>query len=161
MLKKLLFVALASSSFAFAGAISQSMVPLNGTVVAIADGDTLTLLDSNFVQHKIRLAYIDAPEKSQAFGEASKKSLSNLAYSKQAQAYCPSIDRYQRRVCEVVVEGLNVNRAQVFHGMAWVYAAYAPKNSPLLELQAQAREQQLGLWRDDEPVAPWEFRRKK
>ena len=47
---------------------------LIGEVVSVSDGDTITLLDANKTQHKIRLAGIDAPEKSQAFGQASKKS---------------------------------------------------------------------------------------
>jgi endonuclease YncB( thermonuclease family) len=36
---------------------------LEGRVVSVADGDTITLLDSNRQQHRIRLAGIDAPEK--------------------------------------------------------------------------------------------------
>jgi endonuclease YncB( thermonuclease family) len=47
-----------------------------GRVVAVADGDTLTVLDSNNLQHKIRVAGIDAPEKGQPFGDRSKQSLS-------------------------------------------------------------------------------------
>jgi len=45
-------------------------------VVALSDGDTITILDTAKVQHKIRLAGIDAPEKGQAFGERSKQNLS-------------------------------------------------------------------------------------
>ena len=60
---------------------------LVGQVVGVSDGDTLTLLDGNRTQHKIRLAGIDAPEKAQAFGQASKKSLSGLVYRKQVTVY--------------------------------------------------------------------------
>ena len=42
---------------------------------AAADGDTLTVFDTNMVQHKIRLHGIDAPEKSQAFGTKAKDAL--------------------------------------------------------------------------------------
>lgn len=51
---------------------------ISGRVVSVADGDTITVLDANKVQHKIRLAGIDAPEKSQAFGQRSRESLAEL-----------------------------------------------------------------------------------
>ena len=56
---------------------------LTGKVVKITDGDTLYVLDANFKQHKIRLAGIDAPERKQAYGLASKKHLASIVVSKQ------------------------------------------------------------------------------
>ena len=50
---------------------------IEGRVVGVADGDTITVIDDNKVQHKIRLAGIDAPEKKQPFGQRSKQSLSD------------------------------------------------------------------------------------
>ena len=61
---------------------------IQGGVVAIAYGDTITLLDSNRQQHRIRLAGIDAPEKAQPFGQRSKQHLSELAFGKEAKADC-------------------------------------------------------------------------
>ena len=48
---------------------------LTGKGVKITDGDTLYVLDANYQQHKIRLAGIDAPERKQAYGLASRKHL--------------------------------------------------------------------------------------
>jgi len=62
-------------------------------VVSVADGDTITLLDSNRQQHRIRLAGIDAPEKAQPFGKRSKQHLSELAFGKEAKADCYKVDR--------------------------------------------------------------------
>jgi endonuclease YncB( thermonuclease family) len=62
-------------------------------VVSVADGDTITLLDSNRQQHRIRLAGIDAPEKAQPFGQRSKQHLSELAFGKEAKADCYKVDR--------------------------------------------------------------------
>ena len=56
---------------------------LQGKVVSIADGDTITVLDANNKQHKIRLHGIDAPEKAQAFGQKSKQSLHQLINKKE------------------------------------------------------------------------------
>jgi endonuclease YncB( thermonuclease family) len=47
-----------------------------GRVVGVADGDTITVLDEQRQQHKIRLAGIDAPEKRQSFGNGAKQRMS-------------------------------------------------------------------------------------
>lgn len=67
---------------------------IQGKVVAITDGDTITVLNANKYQHKVRLAGIDAPEKRQAFGQASKKSLSGLAFGREVTLDCGKRDKY-------------------------------------------------------------------
>ncbi len=69
---------------------------LTGTVVAVADGDTITVLDSNNRKHRIRLGGIDAPEKSQSYGQRSKQSLSELVYDKNVTIQYEKQDRYGR-----------------------------------------------------------------
>ncbi len=59
---------------------------VTGRIVAVADRDTLTLLDETRQLHKIRLAGIDAPEKKQGFGQKAKSALSTLAYGEAATA---------------------------------------------------------------------------
>jgi endonuclease YncB( thermonuclease family) len=49
--------------------LSAYAAGLTGCIVGVHDGDTVTLLDSNKQQHKIRLKGIDAPEAHQAFGQ--------------------------------------------------------------------------------------------
>jgi hypothetical protein len=93
--------------------------------VGVADGDTITLLDNNRQQHRIRLAGIDAPEKAQPFGQRSKQHLSELAFGKQAKADCYKIDRYDRDVCTVYVDGKDIGLAQIDAGMAWWFRKYA------------------------------------
>src|ERR1035437_10967195 len=77
---------------------------INGRVVSVADGDTLTILAADNVQHKIRLAGIDAPEKKQPFRGRSRQHLGHLAHSRDVTALCNKIDRYRRRVCKVMVQ---------------------------------------------------------
>ncbi len=134
---------------------------IGGLVVAVADGDTLTLLDANHQTFKIRLAAIDAPEKSQAFGNRAKQTLSRLCFGKEAIATIETIERYGRYVAEVYCEGVNANEALLSEGMAWVYTQYAKKFPHYKALEDAARQQRLGLWADANPIPPWEFRRKK
>jgi micrococcal nuclease len=125
-------------------------------VIGIADGDTLTLLVDR-KPLKIRLGDIDAPEKAQAFGERSKQSLSDLCFGRDATYKAQTIDKYARTVARVTCGGVDVNRAQVERGMAWVYDKYNTDRS-LSAVQANAKAGSMGLWADKSPVAPWVFR---
>jgi len=139
---------------------------ITGRVVGVADGDTITVLDADKVQHKIRLSGIDAPEKKQAFGNRSKESLSELAVDKTVNVETSKRDRYGRQIGKVLVNGRDVNLVQVERGMAWFYRQYQRDQSPndrrLYEAaEDAAKADKRGLWRDAEPVPPWEFRRNK
>jgi endonuclease YncB( thermonuclease family) len=138
-------------------------VTIAGQVVGVADGDTITVLDADKVQHKIRLAGIDAPEKKQAFGNRSKESLSDLAFDKTVIVETNKRDRYGRQIGKVLVNGQDVNLVQVERGMAWFYRKYQREQSPNDQRLYEAAEDaakagRRGLWLDVVPVAPWEFR---
>ncbi len=128
-----------------------------GKVIKIADGDTLTILAAN-QQLKIRLSDIDTPERKQPFGTRAKQALSELAFGKQARVVEVTVDRYGRIVGRVYVDGRDVNRELVAGGFAWVYRKYS-KDADLLRLEAEAKQNGLGLWADPNPIPPWEWRR--
>lgn len=135
-----------------------------GRVVHVQDGDTLTILDEDRRQHKIRLSGIDAPELGQPFGRSSRRVLVDLAVGRQAAATCHKRDRYEREVCTVSVDGVDVGQQIVGEGMAWVFTRYAselPRQQRLAYQAGQeaARAGRTGLWADAEPVAPWDWRK--
>jgi endonuclease YncB( thermonuclease family) len=138
--------------------LSAQAETLEGKVVKIADGDTLTLLTSSNQQVKVRLAGIDTPERKQPFGNKAKQALAKLAFQKQVLVEVDTKDRYGRTVGVVFVDGQNVNAELVRQGMAWVYRKYN-KDKALYELEAKAREKELGLWLKENPIPPWEWRR--
>lgn len=149
--------------FASAPALAGAEI-ITGTVVGIADGDTVTVLDEQHRQHKVRLAGIDAPEKTQDFGNRSKRSLSELAYRRQVTVETTKADRYGRQVGKVIVAGQDVNLEQVHRGMAWHYKAYQQEQSPVdrqayATAEDAARSAKAGLWVMRDPTPPSEFRR--
>lgn len=153
---------LAAGVFAFLP-LWASAGTLQGFVVGISDGDTITVLDASKTQYKVRLAGIDAPEKKQAFGTASKESLSDLVYKRQVQIEYQKEDRYGRIVGKVMVDGIDANLAQVRAGLAWHYKAYQKEQSEEGRLEysraeAEARGVGKGLWLDGRAVPPWEWR---
>ncbi len=128
-----------------------------GKVVAVADGDTITVM-RDLVPVKLRLLEIDAPEKKQAFGARSKQSLSDLCFNKTATLIEKGRDRYGRTLARVSCEGVDANAEQVRRGMAWVYDRYVTDRA-LYAVQTEARDAGRGLWSDPDAVPPWQWRR--
>jgi endonuclease YncB( thermonuclease family) len=135
-------------------------------VVAISDGDTLTVLDESKSRHRIRLLGIDAPEGTQAFSRRSRQSLAELTFQRQVAVDWQKRDRYGRIVGKVMVDGLDVNLLQIRRGYAWHYKEYQRDQTPedrilYAEAEITARAAEAGLWAGAAPVPPWEFRRTK
>jgi endonuclease YncB( thermonuclease family) len=148
--------AIAICGFHFSVAQAETLV---GTVVGIADGDTLTIVNNDRQEVKIKLAEIDAPEKYQAFGARSRQSLSDLCLGKQAEIIAQVKDRYERTLARVKCAGVDANTEQVRRGMAWVYPRQV-KDHNLYIMQHEAKVKKRGLWVDSSPTAPWEFRKR-
>ncbi len=137
---------------------------LQGKVVGVADGDTITVLDATNTQHKIRLQGLDAPEKAQPFGQKSKQSLHQLVHSKHVIVEFQKKDKYGRTVGKVLFNGTDICLEQIKLGMAWHYKQYEseqPKEDREIYAQAElsARTQAIGLWKDKNLTPPWEFRK--
>lgn len=152
-----------------AASLASSAIALEGRVVGVSDGDTITLLDAGNKQHKIRLAGIDAPESGQAFGNRAKQALSDCAFGKKATTEGTKIDKYGRTVAKVIVGGVDCNLRQIELGFAWHYKKYENEQTPIdRRSYANAEERAValksGLWADlatgvlAKPVPPWEWR---
>ena len=151
------------ASLALAFSLSATAGTIKGRIVSIADGDTVTILDTTNKQTKIRLMGIDAPEKKQAFGARSKQSLSDLVFNKQVTVDFSKQDKYGRTIGKILVNGLDANLEQVKTGMAWHYKQYAKEQTAsdraaYAEAETLARAEKRGLWVDSEPMPPWEWR---
>jgi endonuclease YncB( thermonuclease family) len=134
---------------------------LTGKVVHIADGDTLTILDADKMQHKIRLHGIDAPESKQAFGTKAKEALASKIHEKTVRIVWKEKDQYGRIVGDVHLGDRNINIEMVRDGFAWWYKTYAPKSKTLEAAEEEAQKAKRGLWHDKNPEPPWEFRKKE
>lgn len=142
------------------GAAGAAPYELRGSVVGVHDGDTITLLDASKVQHKVRLAEIDAPELKQAHGQDAKQALSKMVFGKSVVVNVANRDRYGREVGNVLVNGVDVNGSMVRYGYAFCYRAY--KHRPEVEkYEDEARESKRGVWADKSRVYPWDYRKKK
>jgi endonuclease YncB( thermonuclease family) len=136
---------------------------IQGRVVDVSDGDTVTVVDANSTQYKIRLTGIDAPEKAQAYGQKAKESLSDLVFGKLVEVEWSKQDRYGRIVGKIKLNGVDINLEQIKRGMAWHYKQYQKEQSPedrvaYAQSESHARDQGVGLWQDPTPIEPSVFR---
>jgi endonuclease YncB( thermonuclease family) len=133
---------------------------LQGRVVKVADGDTITVLDATNMQHRIRLDKIDAPEKSQPFGDSSRKHLAALVAGKIVEVEWTKKDKYGRilgTVWAMLPVRTDVNLQMVEDGFAWHYKHF--DNTPsYAAAETSARKAKRGLWKDPAPIPPHIFR---
>ena len=136
---------------------SSACADFTGKVVGVADGDSITVLRGRD-QVSVRLVDIDAPEHGQPFGNQSRRALQTLVKGQTVLVVERGQDRYHRTLARIYRGDLDVNAEQVRQGMAWVYRHYSDDRS-LQRIEAEARKQGRGLWRDPKAVPPWEWRK--
>ncbi len=146
----------------FLSGISHAQAPIQGKVVSVADGDTITVLQDS-KQYKIRLYGVDTPEKKQDFGQKAKQFTSGMVFKQHVKVVAYDIDRYGRTVGMVYIGQECLNEELIRNGLAWVYKRYCSESfcNNWLQLEQEARTNKLGLWIYDNPVPPWDFRKGK
>jgi endonuclease YncB( thermonuclease family) len=133
----------------------------SGKVVGISDGDTITVLRDR-TPVKIRLRGIDCPETGQDYGSRAKSVTSELAFGKVVTVHPRRKDRYGRTVADVILpDGRVLNHELVRRGVAWWYRKYAPRDTTVARLEADAKAARIGLWSQPDPTPPWDWRRSR
>ncbi|MGD0887478.1 MAG: thermonuclease family protein [Thermodesulfovibrionales bacterium] len=143
---------------------------LQGKVMQVKDGDSLVIAPVEGGQFfTCRLYGIDAPETShprfgqpgQPYGEEAMKELKELILGQTVEVTLTGKKTYRPKECIVRKDGTDVNLEMVKSGYAWADRHYlrGPYASAYLDAESEARAKKLGLWQDNNPVPPWEFRR--
>jgi len=136
---------------------------IEGKVVSVHDGDTVTVVDQDSKKFNIRLQGIDAPELKQEFGAASQKNLSGMVLGKQVSILWNKVDKYRRTVGTIMLDGRDINIEQVKAGVAWHFKKYEDEQSPTerhtyAAAELSARAAKLGLWKNENPLPPGDWR---
>lgn len=134
---------------------------ISGRIVRVADGDTVSLLDGDNAQHRIRLFGIDAPELDQPHGDRAREALAAMVSGRRLGVVVVETDDYGRLVGTLYADGGNINLAMVQQGHAWWYQHFARHERPLEAAQRSASDARRGLWAGSEPVPPWDWRRQQ
>ena len=140
--------------------------PLHGRVIAVADGDTVTVLDAQQRRHRVRLLGIDAPEQAQPWGAEAGAHLKALVLQHEVQVDFAKTDRHGRLVGTLRLQGQDVNLQLLRAGLAWHYKRYAEEQKWLerwryARAERRAQRERRGLWADPAPTPPWEYRQQQ
>lgn len=137
---------------------TDSLTSFKGKVTGIKDGDTFEVL-RNGEPERVRLVDIDSPESAQPFGNAAKKYASELCFGKTVRVEPKKKrDKYGRILGTIYVDDtVNVNARMITAGYAWRYK-YS-KNKKYGAWQEEARQNRIGLWVEDNPINPWQWRK--
>ena len=142
-----------------------------GKVMKVKDGDTVVVaLEGGGQFFTCRLYGIDAPETThprfgqpgQPYGEEAARELKKLILGRDVEVTLKGARTYNREVCLIGKDGMDINLEMVRRGYAWAYKQYLkrPHASKYMEAENHARTKRLGLWADPNPTPPWEFRRR-
>jgi len=126
-------------------------------VVIVHDGDTVSCVDPDGREQKIRLVGIDAPEHQQPYGQAARQALAGKLGAGGVRVEAAGRDQHGRLLGTLFVGDRDVNRELVAEGFAWVFGGFAP-DEDLLAAETEARRQRRGLWADPHPIAPGDWR---
>jgi endonuclease YncB( thermonuclease family) len=141
---------------------------VQGVAIRVHDGDSFVARLEDGSTTTVRLAGIDAPERTQPWADVSRRHLRDLLHDRTLQIEPLKRDAYGRTVARVLLldggtPGLDVGLLQLDAGLAWHFVRYAREQPPgqrdeYARAESGARQRQQGLWRDPRPVAPWDFR---
>lgn len=138
-------------------AACASQESFTAKVVAIHDGDTISVLRDGQKQVRLRLSGIDCPELHQDFGRRARQLTGQLTFGRIVTVTVVDRDRYERLVARVAADGEDVSLALLRAGMAWHDTKHSDDGS-LAEAERQARAARIGLWSQPNPVPPWTWR---
>ena len=130
----------------------------NLKIKRVVDGDTVHVFSKGEVL-KVRLVEIDTPEMDQPHGQEAKEYLENLLKDGYINLDISGTDIYKRKLGRVYWKEKDINRLMVKSGHAWVYDQYVTDQT-FYEDQNYARSRKLGLWESNDPIQPWEWRKR-
>ncbi|MGQ0542776.1 MAG: thermonuclease family protein [Blastocatellia bacterium] len=139
---------------------------IEGKVVYVFDGDTVSVETKDRMIYPVRIQGIDAPEESQELSKKSRKHLEELVFEKEVKVVVKRKDQADKYVGTVFLNGQDVGLKQIEGGLAWHfkqtgYEQSADARTLYEQAELRARAQRAGIWKDRTPIAPWDFRMAK
>lgn len=136
---------------------------IEGRVVLVYDGDHISIQGKDKKIYSIRLQGVDAPEDKQSYGKKARKKLDDLVGDKDVKVIVYKKDMYDRYVGSVYLNGQDIGLKMIEAGMAWHFKRFSGEQtsdarSRYAKAEVMARTGKTGLWGEEAPMPPWEYR---
>ncbi len=132
-----------------------------GRVTRVLHGDTIKVQKPSGRIVRVVLAGVDCPGRGQPYRDEARKFTQRLVEGKTVTVRVEGYNRYGHLEAVVVLPDRRIlNRELVKAGLAWAVPGY-DRDPSLAGLERRARRFRKGLWRDDDPIPPWTFHRRR
>jgi micrococcal nuclease len=124
------------------------------TCIGVIDGDTI-LVEHEGTEITLNLVGVDAPELDQEWGHKAQRFLRSVARKQTVEVTIVCTDG-DTPLARVESRGQDLSTVLARSGMAW--ACDKTADAALQDLCDRAREARAGLWSQDAPIKPADFR---
>lgn len=141
---------------------AQSQTVVTGVVIEVPEGDIVKVLSHQGDTLSVKFKNIECPEIGQSFGDEAKAYTQKISLKKDVSITYTEKDRDLNALGVVLLaNGKDIGAQLLAQGLAWHYMkglAVSPETQHYLELEQKAKDKKKGLWKEENPIAPWTFR---
>ena len=148
----------------FSGSTQAVDRQLPGRVLRVIDGDSL-VLDVRGSHYHVELADIDAPELNQPWGHAAADWLRRSLTGRFVVIHSSGTVKQHPVKGRLIARNRDIGLDLLYEGLAWctqrAVTEFPNQGRQYREAEAAAREARRGLWMDEHPIPPWEWRKRR
>lgn len=137
---------------------SEKEEEITAKVIKVIDGDSIKVRTAAGKEYEIQIEGTDAPELKQEYGKESSEALKKMVFDSDVRVSWKKKDNFDRPLAQVYRGDRHINAEMISSGNAWHFKRYN-QSQALADLEIQAKKEKKGLWKLENPIAPWDYRK--
>ena len=137
---------------------SEKEEEITAKVIKVIDGDSIKVRTAEGKEYEIQIEGTDAPELKQEYGKESSEALKKMVFDSDVRVSWKKKDNFDRPLAQVYRGDKHINAEMISSGNAWHFKRYN-QSQALADLEIQAKKEKKGLWKLENSIAPWDYRK--
>ena len=137
---------------------SEKEEEITAKVIKVIDGDSIKVRTAEGKEYEIQIEGTDAPELKQEYGKESSEALKKMVFDSDVRVSWKKKDNFDRPLAQVYRGDKHINAEMISSGNAWHFKRYN-QSQALADLEIQAKKEKKGLWKLENPITPWDYRK--